>query len=488
MEVRSDIYGIRRWLNVCLCLFFMLILMTATAIAQFPVKNYSVKDGKMYIALSKNISEESLDSFILKYDLYDLALKQFLKNNLTDSLKKLGWKLDLNNKELFVISKPLVSFGDFDNPADKILFTEKKLPFSELFPPVSSGVKFGYNRFRNKDPFATHDSVMTFYLRNNTKANDVILSGSFISWLPDAIHMKKTDSGWIADVKLSPGKYWYKFVVDGNWTIDKDNQLNENDGLGNVNSVVYKTNYVFRLHSFKSAKRVYLTGSFNNWQRRDLPMNKTADGWELPLYLADGTHRYRYVVDGDWYADPENPDKFPNEYGEFNSVIRIGKPYLFTLDGYTDAKQVVLAGSFNDWRKDELFMKKTATGWELPYTLGPGNYDYTFIIDGKEVAKAETPDKTGKFNFVIEPNYTFHLKGYDNARNVYLAGDFNNWSPDSYAMKKEDNEWILTVHLSPGKHLYKFVVDGKWIIDPGNKLWEQNEYETGNSVIWIENN
>jgi hypothetical protein len=52
-------------------------------------------------------------------------------------------------------------------------------------------------------------------------------------------------------------------------------------------------------------------------------------------------------------------------------------------------------------------------------------------------------------------------------------------------MKKEENEWILPVHLAPGKHLYKFVVDGKWIIDPSNDLWEQNENNTGNSVLWL---
>jgi hypothetical protein len=53
-------------------------------------------------------------------------------------------------------------------------------------------------------------------------------------------------------------------------------------------------------------------------------------------------------------------------------------------------------------------------------------------------------------------------------------------------MKKENGGWIFTAHLSPGKHLYKFIVDGKWIIDPANKLWEQNEYGSGNSVLWIE--
>lgn len=481
MEMTRTIYNIKKHLATWLCVFIIMI----SANVQAQVKAYAVKDGKMYITLSKSITEPSLDSFINKYDLFDLALKEFLKDNSPDSLRKLGWRVEINNSQLAVISKPIEGFENINNPAEKILFTEKHLAFADLFPVVSNTVRFGYNRFKNKHPFAMNDSIVTFFLRGNAKARDVVLSGSFIEWSPTALHMMKVDSGWIAYVKLGPGKYWYKFIIDGEWTIDKDNLLNENDGLGNDNSVVYKTNYVFRLHSFKNARRVYLAGSFNDWQERNLPMNKTAAGWELPLYLADGTHTYRYIVDGRWYEDPENPDKFPNEYGEFNSVIRLGKAYIFKMDGHENAKQVALSGSFNKWRRDELFMNKTATGWELPYTLGAGNYDFTFIVDGKEIAKPGEPGKMAKFNFILEPNYTFRLKGFDNAKNVFLAGDFNNWSPDGFAMKREGDEWVLKVHLSFGKHLYKFIIDGKWIIDPANKFWEQNEHNTGNSVIWI---
>ncbi|MEO5673005.1 MAG: glycogen-binding domain-containing protein [Chitinophagales bacterium] len=71
------------------------------------------------------------------------------------------------------------------------------------------------------------------------------------------------------------------------------------------------------------------------------------------------------------------------------------------------------------------------------------------------------------------------------AKSVYLTGDFNNWAPETMLMKQLGNEWIFSVHLSPGKHKYKYVVDGNWITDPYNKLWEQNEYDTGNSVVWI---
>jgi 1,4-alpha-glucan branching enzyme len=92
----------------------------------------------------------------------------------------------------------------------------------------------------------------------------------------------------------------------------------------------------------------------------------------------------------------------------------------------------------------------------------------------------------GNLIFVIEPNYTFRLRQFPEAKSVYLAGDFNGWSPNGFPMEKQGDEWVLRLHLSPGKHIYKFVVDGKWILDPDNKLWEQNEFDTGNSVVWVE--
>lgn len=450
----------------------------------------TIKNGNMLIILGKEIKETVLDSFITKFELNDLDLKNFVKTHSTDSLTKLGWQVTLDKKLGYLLSKPLLSNKNinYGNPENKIMMMEKA-NFAERFPIVSSRVKFGYNRFRNKQPFAIKDSFVTFYLRGNLDAGRVSLAGSFNDWEPEKLFMTKTDSGWIYIVKLSPGKYWYKFLINGNWTVDRDNQLMENDGQGNDNSVYFKPNRLFTLNGFTSARKVVLSGSFNDWKPNDLAMTRAANGWQLPLYLADGTHTYRFVIDGQWREDPDNPDHYPNEWGEFNSVIRIGKPYIFKLDGYFNAKQVVLSGSFNKWRKNELFMKKITTGWQFPYTLGPGNYEYKFIIDDKFEARPGNVNvkngQGGNLYFVIEPNYTFRLKGFPNARKVYLAGTFNNWSPNTFAMTRQNDEWIFAANLQPGKHLYKFVVDGKWILDPGNKLWEQNEFGNGNSVLWL---
>lgn len=489
--MRNTIYQILKLVRTGGFIILLMIVTAFSMYAQIPRKNYIIKDGKMLIELSKRLDDSALDSFISKFDLFDLDLKQFIKTNSPDSLLKLGWNLEKNNREEFVISKLLRGFDNFDNPADKILFSETKLSFNELFPSINNDIKYGFNRFKKKSPFLVKDSMVTFFLRNNNKAQNAMLAGSFNDWNPGSLTMIRTDSGWVAPVKLGPGKYWYKFIIDGNWTVDKDNARVENDGMGNDNSVFYKPNIVFRLNGFDNSKKVYLSGSFNHWEPRELQMIKTTSGWHLPLYLAEGTHTYRFVTDGQWITDPENKDRLPNEFNDFNSVIRIGTPYIFNLAGYTNAKQVMITGSFNNWRENELIMTKTTTGWQLPYTLGKGNYEYRYRVDGKWVTDPENPsllitkENKGNTPLIIGANFTFRLKGFNTAKTVFLAGDFNNWAPNTFAMKHEGGEWVLAVHLSPGKHLYKFIVDGKWIIDPGNNLWEQNEFGTGNSVIWF---
>lgn len=469
----------------------LMLVVQHKVMAQEPLKVYKIKDGRMYIMLSKKLTENSIDSFITDYNLDDLDLKKVIRGNSADSLVKAGWKLELNNNEMIALSKKLGGIENFKTPAIDISISDKFDPRYN-FPAVSSLVKYGINRFKNKNLFAINDSVVTFFLRNHTNAKKVMLAGSFNNWSPTALKMTAVEGGWAADVKLAPGKYWYKFIIDGNWNIDTDNRLVENDGRGNDNSVFYKPNYIFRTHAFANSKEVYVAGSFNNWTDKELPLVNTGNGWTLALYLADGTHTYRYIADGKWSADPENNDRFPNEFGDYNSVIRLGKQHLFKLDGFTGATKVTLLGSFNKWKENELQMKKVSDGWELSYVLGPGNYEYAFKVDGKwvtgntNIMLTSDANKANYYNLVLQPNYTFRLKGFDTARDVFLAGDFNNWSPNTYRMNRTGNEWTIQLHVDKGKHLYKFVVDGKWILDPGNNLWEQNEHSTGNSVLWID--
>ena len=49
------------------------------------------------------------------------------------------------------------------------------------------------------------------------------------------------------------------------------------------------------------------------------------------------------------------------------------------------------------------------------------------------------------------------------AASVYLAGTFNDWSPEATPMSREEGgSWNVTFPLEPGRYEYKFLIDGRW--------------------------
>jgi 1,4-alpha-glucan branching enzyme len=74
------------------------------------------------------------------------------------------------------------------------------------------------------------------YERN---ARAVFVAGSFNAWNPTATPLKANGSGkWEAILKLSPGKYQYRFVVDGKWIADPSAKETVPNPFEGVNSVL----------------------------------------------------------------------------------------------------------------------------------------------------------------------------------------------------------------------------------------------------------
>lgn len=81
---------------------------------------------------------------------------------------------------------------------------------------------------------------------------------------------------------------------------------------------------------------------------------------------------------------------------------------------------------------------------------------------------------------------TFRLRPPAPCERVFLAGDFSGWDPQGIAMTDADGDGVfeVTVPLAPGRHLYKFVLDGqRWVADPENPVTDGSEY--GNSVLFV---
>lgn len=256
-------------------------------------------------------------------------------------------------------------------------------------------------------------------------------------------------------------------------------------------------------------ENVVVSGEFNNWSKDHWYMTKVnEDIYELRKSINDFTDEFswefKFVINNSYWAEPSKRDaniakatkNGKKLYGVYNLKMYMAHPNqkgnaTFKLHGYQDSKTVVVAGSFNKWNESLFKMNKVKDGWELTLKIKPGVYEYRFIVDGKWMDDPNNPHKIEnefyEYNSLIDiKEYTaFKLRGYTHAKKVILAGSFNNWNEHDFVMRKMDYGWKYVIPLSGGKHHYKFIVDGKWILDPNNSVMEYADDGHINSVCMV---
>jgi 1,4-alpha-glucan branching enzyme len=308
--------------------------------------------------------------------------------------------------------------------------------------------------------------------------NSVALGGEFNGWSTDADPMaKQADGTWVLVKKLEPGRYAYKFVVDGTWKPDDAAKESVDDGFGGKNSIIIVgsgaasstpatsaaapaaapattgaagggtavtrdgVRFVYR----GAANSVFLGGEFNGWSTTAEPMVKQADGtWVLVKQLEPGRYAYKFVVDGTWKPDDVAKESVDDGYGGKNSIIVVGEA----------------AGG---------------TAPTAPASTTPAPAATTAgAVTGKAAAPQITPDGV-KFTYAGA------------ADRVNLAGDFNSWSTTTDPMVRQaDGTWVIEKKLEPGTYAYKFLVDGKtWKQDAANPEAKDDGFGGKNSVVTI---
>ncbi|RYU93820.1 M20/M25/M40 family metallo-hydrolase [Emticicia agri] len=75
-------------------------------------------------------------------------------------------------------------------------------------------------------------------------------------------------------------------------------------------------NTTFFLKGFANAGAVSIVSDFNNWNMFGTPLARVNGGWQCKLNLKPGRYLYKYIIDGDWTADPATPA---------NQLLRDGK-------------------------------------------------------------------------------------------------------------------------------------------------------------------
>jgi hypothetical protein len=85
------------------------------------------------------------------------------------------------------------------------------------------------------------------------------------------------------------------------------------------------------------------------------------------------------------------------------------------------------------------------------------------------------------------PTVEFALNA-ETARQVTVVGDFNHWDVQATPLRRpvSGSRWHAAVSLTPGRHVYAFVVDGvRWIPDPAAPRAVDDDFGSPNSVLTV---
>ena len=235
----------------------------------------------------------------------------------------------------------------------------------------------------------------------------------------------------------------------------------------------------------------------DGWIVKDLgkgmfEMRKSLDFYKEKLDYGDV-----FMIDAQYWKIPYSQteiQKGKKEVFDLKKSVKVSSNgnAIFWLKGHLDAKEVILTGSFVDWREHDIKMQKIGSqGWRIKMDIPPGIYEYKFIVDGEW--KQDPDNKSTVINqyrtlnsiLSIGKQVTFTLKGHNSAKKAILSGSFNNWNEEAMKMIKTREGWKYTLELPPGKHFYKFIVDGEWMLDPENILQERFKDSVTNSVLVI---
>ncbi len=188
---------------------------------------------------------------------------------------------------------------------------------------------------------------VTFRFRPDPGARRVTVAGTFNDWSMGTtpLHDPDGDGVWETAVRLDPGTYQYKFVVDDSrWITDGTAAAFADDGFGGRNSVLKVgptplvagnaadaaatlppgTEVTFRFRPKGPPPNcLAVAGTFNDWNAAANLLRRGEDGvWEITLRLPPGRHAYQFVADGDrWLDDPSAEHHEDDGFGGQAAVL-----------------------------------------------------------------------------------------------------------------------------------------------------------------------
>lgn len=75
----------------------------------------------------------------------------------------------------------------------------------------------------------------------------------------------------------------------------------------------------------KPDSRIFVAGTFNDWDAESLPLTDEHNNghYHIALTLKPGRYEYKFIINGVWCIDENNPDFVINDFGTLNSVLKV---------------------------------------------------------------------------------------------------------------------------------------------------------------------
>ncbi|MBK9254704.1 MAG: hypothetical protein IPM42_04390 [Saprospiraceae bacterium] len=285
-----------------------------------PFSRCEIVGEDVYIKFHESCINSSDESCLALAEFKEYNLDAVIKSGLISLWERDGWTLQKTGSDMYQLHKKLIYFDKTFNLEDKF-----KIDISYWNFPISERVKQGSSVVIDEPAKVSPTGNVEFKLKGRKNAKQVILSGSFNDWNEHDIKMLRIGNEWKVRLKMSPGIYEYKFIVDGEWMTDPTNPYNVQNQHFTYNSIlIVGKEATFYLKGFSNAKSVSLSGSFNNWDKKGVRFVKTTDGWKVTQKLPPGKHFYKFIIDGHhWIIDPSNELQERDEGNNINSVIII---------------------------------------------------------------------------------------------------------------------------------------------------------------------
>ena len=160
---------------------------------------------------------------------HDFVIYVGIKN---DSL----WVKPSDLRERRMIAESESRFSDSEIPDLHLVFSKDEKGNVTGLTLNSGAGDIRVNKMPPPVPSATGNT--TFKLPGHTDAEAVAIYGSFNNWIQTKNYCAKERDGWVCRIDLAPGRYTYRFLVDGIGLTDPANSATADDGNGHVDSVI----------------------------------------------------------------------------------------------------------------------------------------------------------------------------------------------------------------------------------------------------------